>query len=79
MHDGGGGGHYGGGDIGGHVPHTGHDPGPHHTAPHHGHHRSDGPPWYAATGPGRPGRTRAMAVAAVVLAVVVIIALIVTI
>jgi hypothetical protein len=79
MHDGGGGGHFGGGDIGGHGPHTGPDPGTHHTVPHHGHHSSDGPPWYATIGSGRPGRTRGMAGIAVIVAVVVIIALIVAI
>jgi hypothetical protein len=89
MHDGGGGGHFGGGDLGGHVPHTGHDPGIHHGAPHHGsghhghgQHDRDGLPWYAAIGPdrlGRPGRTRAMAGAIFVLAIIVIIALIIAI
>ena len=79
MHDGGGGGHFGGGDFGGHAPHTGHDPGIHHGQHGHGQHGSDGLPWYATIGPGRlgrPGRTRAMAGAALVVAIILIVVLI---
>jgi hypothetical protein len=86
MHDGGGGGHFGGGDFGGHVPHTGPDPGTHHGGPHQGHghhghgqHGGDGPPWYAAAVPDRLGRARGMTVFAVIVAVIVIIALIIAI
>jgi hypothetical protein len=79
MHDGGG--HFGGGDFGAHVPHTGPDPGSHHGAQdqgigHHGQHSGDGVPWYALGSPDRPGRARGKTGIAVIVAVIVIIALI---